>query len=129
MDLTLAVQTPTFITIHCGSYIRKLLSNHGWDDMKPTHLPMPADNEYIRTLDTATAPTNEAPCHALVEQVHFQYHGAIGELIRAMITCCPDLSFPVVKLSQFPTSPSALHYTAVKRVFRYLSGTIDHGLT
>ena len=96
--------------------------------MKPTHLPMPADNEYIRTLDTATAPTTETECHAL-EKAHFRYRGAIGELIWAMITCRPELSFPVVKLSQFSTSASALHYTAVKRVFRYLSGTIDHGLT
>jgi hypothetical protein len=55
------VQTCTFITIHCGSYIWKLFSNHGWDDMKLTYLPIPADIEYISTLDTATAPTNEAP--------------------------------------------------------------------
>ena len=58
---------------------------------------MPADNEYISTLDTAAAPTNEAPCHAL-EQVHFWYHGAIGELIWVMIiSCCPEVCPQVIE--------------------------------
>jgi hypothetical protein len=122
------IQTSNFITIHCGTYIRKLLQNHAWMDMKPSKLPMPADNNHIKALDTILCPTTEAE-HLALETSYFRYRGAIGELIWAMITCRPELSFPVVKLSQFSTHPAALHHQAVKRVFKYLAGTLDHGLT
>jgi hypothetical protein len=39
------------------------------------------------------------------------------------------LSYPVVKLSQFATSPATIHYDAVYGIFQYLSGTRDDGLT
>ncbi|KAG8492935.1 hypothetical protein CXB51_010154 [Gossypium anomalum] len=39
-----------------------------------------------------------------------------------------DLSYCVNKLSQYMNVPSDNHWRAVKRVLRYLIGTIDHGL-
>ena len=96
--------------------------------MHPVHLPMAADNEHIHSLDTAIPPSTSEECEAL-EAANFRYRGAIGELIWAMITCRPEISFPVVKLSQFSTHPAAAHYTAVKCIFKFLSGTLDYGLT
>jgi hypothetical protein len=46
-----------------------------------------------------------------------------------MITTRPELSYPVVKLSQFDTSPTTIQYDAVYGIFQYLSGTRDDGLT
>lgn len=40
----------------------------------------------------------------------------------------PDISYTVNRLSQYMHSPSELHWTALKRVLRYLKGTIYHGL-
>ncbi|KAF2283782.1 hypothetical protein GH714_015213 [Hevea brasiliensis] len=39
-----------------------------------------------------------------------------------------DIAFAVNKLAQFSTSPTVNHWAAVKRVIRYLIGTIDKGL-
>jgi hypothetical protein len=120
------IQTRDYVTLHVGLYLRKIVSNHGWNDMHRITLPMSADNEHIRSLDTAPAPSSADS--AKLEGL-FRYRGAIGELIWAMITCRPEISFPVTKLSQFATAPAKLHYDAVKRIFRYLNGTLDHGLT
>uniref|UniRef100_A0A7S1VQI3 Reverse transcriptase Ty1/copia-type domain-containing protein n=1 Tax=Grammatophora oceanica TaxID=210454 RepID=A0A7S1VQI3_9STRA len=120
------LQTRNFITIHCGTYLDKLFESHGWNDLTPVSIPMKADNSYIRQLD-ATASTETE--RQLLETQRFRYRGAIGELIWAMVCCRPELSFPVVKLSQFSTTAADIHYDAVHTIFRYLSGTRDHGLT
>ena len=122
------IQTRDYITLHCGTYVRKLLANHGWTDMHPTSLPMSPDNAHVRSLDTAVLPATTTE-HDALESRHFRYRGAIGELIWAMITCRPELSFPVVKLSQFSINPAHVHYLAVKKVFKFLSATLDYGLT
>ena len=41
----------------------------------------------------------------------------------------PDISFAVSTLSQFLDNPGSVHWEAIKRVFHYLSGTKDWGLT
>jgi len=40
----------------------------------------------------------------------------------------PDIAFSVNQLCQHMHTPSTLHWTAARRVLRYLKGTIDHGL-
>jgi hypothetical protein len=46
-----------------------------------------------------------------------------------MITTCPELSYPIVKLSQFATNLAMIHYDAVYGIFEYLSVTYNDGLT
>ena len=60
--------------------------------------------------------------------MQFSYQLIIGELLFAEITCCPDILFCLIKLSQFSTQPDEIHYNAVQNVFRYLRATINHGL-
>lgn len=55
------------------------------------------------------------------------YRSVVGMLQYVCITR-PDLSFCVNKLSQYMSAPSDIHWKAVKRVLRYLAGTMDHGL-
>ena len=44
------------------------------------------------------------------------------------MTCRPDISFPLIKLSQYSQNPAKEHYQAVVNIFRYLKGTIDRGV-
>ena len=46
-----------------------------------------------------------------------------------MVTCRADIAFPVIKLTQYNSSPAKTHYKAVMKVFRFLNATQTNGLT
>lgn len=55
------------------------------------------------------------------------YRATVGALQYACITR-PDLAYSVNKVSQFMHKPLLHHWSAVKRILRYLSGTKTMGL-
>ena len=91
-------------------------------------IPMSEDKSYILKLEHALPPASVNAQRELQVSMNFNYCQAIGELIYAMITCWPDISFPLIKLSQYSSNPEKIHYEAVINTFRYLHTTIDDGL-
>ncbi|KAF2879089.1 hypothetical protein ILUMI_27098 [Ignelater luminosus] len=59
------------------------------------------------------------------EVKHIPYRQAIGSLMYLCQATRPDLSFAVGLLSRFNNCFGKAHWSAVKRVFRYLMGTKD----
>jgi hypothetical protein len=55
------------------------------------------------------------------------YRGMIGSLLY-LTASRPDIMFSVCLCARFQSSPKESHLIAVKRIFRYLLGTIDLGL-
>ncbi|XP_025679063.1 uncharacterized mitochondrial protein AtMg00810-like [Arachis hypogaea] len=55
------------------------------------------------------------------------YRSIIGSLQYLTVTR-PEISYSVHKMSQFVQAPLDSHWKMVKRILRYLSGTINHGL-
>ncbi|XP_039968988.1 secreted RxLR effector protein 161-like [Bactrocera tryoni] len=62
------------------------------------------------------------------EMAKVPYMQAIGCLLFASQITRPDISFAVNLLSRFSSNPGKGRWTAVKRVMRYLKGTINSGL-
>ena len=56
------------------------------------------------------------------------YAKAIGSLMYAALQTWLDIAFAVQHLSQYTSNPAQEHWTAVKRVLRYLKGTCDEGI-
>ena len=46
----------------------------------------------------------------------------------AMLSIRPDLCFSISYVSQFLNNPGKKHWLAVKRILRYLKGTVDYGI-
>ena len=55
----------------------------------------------------------------------FHTSPAVGLLMYAMVGTRADLAFPVSVVSQFMSRPEPMHWAAVKRIMRYLKGTLD----
>lgn len=55
------------------------------------------------------------------------YRQIVGALQYLALTR-PDISQAVNKMAQYMHSPSVHHWQAVKRILRYLRGTLDHGI-
>jgi hypothetical protein len=63
----------------------------------------------------------------LKEEEASKYRSIVGGLQYLTLTR-PDISFAVNKVCQFLHSPTTLHMEAVKRVLRYVQGTLNVGL-
>jgi dUTP pyrophosphatase len=125
-------QTRDYIKLYNATYIDKMLARHEWihkdTNDPPKHpIPMIADSHYQRKLETAEIPT-EAEISALETEFGFGYRQAVGEIIYALVTCRPDISYPIIKLSQYSTRPQRIHFEALRTIYRYLHHTRNEGI-
>ena len=109
-----AVTTSEGLFLCQHKYIRDLLQRTGMDGAKDIHTPMATTNT-LQLID------GTAPADATL------YRSTIGALQYLSLTR-PDIAFVVNKLAQFMHKPTITHWTAAKRVLRYLKLTIYHGL-
>jgi hypothetical protein len=66
--------------------------------------------------------------NSTTEEVHAtQYRRLVGSL-RYLAHTWPDLTFSVGYVSRFMQRPTTEHQQAVKRIIRYVAGTLDHDL-
>ena len=99
------------INLSQRQYIETILERHDLADCKPVATPM-VQNQKLTKLD---APEIDPQ----------PYQQALGSLMYAMVGTRPDIAYAVGALSQHSATPGQEHWTALKRVFRYLRGTTD----
>jgi len=110
-------QNNRYIKIHNKEYVEKILEKHGWlnDQFKTKSRPIPMRTEsaYLRELEMTKGPVEDKEKKQLEIRMKFSYRQALGEVLYAMVTCRPDISMAVTKLSQYANSPSEIHYNAL----------------
>jgi hypothetical protein len=60
------------------------------------------------------------------EMRHIPYLKAVGAIAYLATATRPDLAYAVSVLAYFSSNPGPAHWTAVKRVLRYIKGTMDY---
>jgi hypothetical protein len=103
------------IVITQSHYIEKILKKFNYENCSPVSTPMDPGEKLM--------PNTGKP----VDQL--EYSRAIGSLMYAMISTRPDIAYAVGKLSRFTSNPSRHHWHAITRVFKYLNGTMNYGLS
>ena len=62
------------------------------------------------------------------EELKVPYKEAVGCLMFISLLTRPDITYAVNHAAKFCETPRQIHWTAVKRILRYLKGTPDFGL-
>ncbi|PRQ50961.1 putative RNA-directed DNA polymerase [Rosa chinensis] len=108
------IRTSHSLFLHQSKYTYDLLARHKMLDVKPTATPessIKLDNHSGEPLSDPSA-----------------YRSMVGAL-QYLTWTRPDIAHAVSQVCQHMHHPRSTHLVAVKRIFRYLKGTPNHGLT
>jgi len=95
-------------------YAKDLLQRYGMLDCKPISTPMDPN---VRLQEDEGNDLEDMT----------MYRQLVGSLIYLTLTR-PDISYPVGVVSRYMSKPKKPHLDAVKRILRYVKGTINFGI-
>jgi hypothetical protein len=96
-------------------YIRDIIARFGMTGSKPVSTPIDTSSNTppeIKVKDMSTVP----------------YRSAVGSIMYVMKGTRPDIAAAFSYVSKYLENPAWKHWMAVKRIFRYLEGTLSHGI-
>ncbi|XP_020114487.1 uncharacterized protein LOC109728471 isoform X3 [Ananas comosus] len=107
-------RSPSGLHLSQQKYAHQLLQRHGFLDSKPVSTPL--------------SPTSRLSSHEghLLEDP-YTYRQIVGALQYLTFTR-PDISYAVNSVAQYLHAPREPHMQAVKRILRYIRGTLTYGL-
>ncbi|GJV73209.1 retrovirus-related pol polyprotein from transposon TNT 1-94 [Tanacetum coccineum] len=107
-------QSPKGIFINQSKYALESFNKYGFDSCDPVDTPMVEKSK----LDEDKEGKAVDPSH---------YRGMIGTLLY-LTASRPDLQFAICMCARYQARPTEKHLHVVKRIFRYLKGTVNRGL-
>jgi transposase InsO family protein len=110
-------QTPDSITISQKQYIESILRREGMENCNPVSTPLDPNIKLEPNPEGSTGDRSNS------------YASLIGSLQYLATATRPDIACAVNRLGAYTANPSMAHYTAAKRLLRYVAGTKDYGIT
>jgi len=107
-------QSKDGVYVHQTKYTKELLKKFKLEDCKVMNTPM-----------HPTCTLSKEDTGSKVDQK--LYRGMFGSLLY-LTACRPNILFSVCLCARFQSDPRESHLTAIKRISRYLKGTINLGL-
>ena len=111
----------TYITIGQGEYIREMLVKLKLENLNSCVTPV-EPNITLSSIDCLTETSSDAD-KEIMRGV--DYRQAVGCLLWIANGTRPDISFAVSQVSRFLEHPGPKHWQAVKRIVRYLVGSME----
>ncbi|GKE15823.1 retrovirus-related pol polyprotein from transposon TNT 1-94 [Tanacetum coccineum] len=107
-------QSPRGVFINQSKYALESLKKFGTKSSDPVDTPMVEKSK----LDEYTQGKSVDPTH---------YRGMVGTLVY-LTASRPDLTFAVCMCARYQAKPTEKHLHAIKRIFKYLRGTVNRGI-
>ncbi|GJX49942.1 retrovirus-related pol polyprotein from transposon TNT 1-94 [Tanacetum coccineum] len=107
-------QNPRGIFINQSKYVLESLNKYGFDSCDPMDTPMVEKSKLDEDKEGKVVDPS-------------QYHGMIGTLLY-LTSSRPDLQFAICMCARYQARPTKKHLHTVKRIFRYLRGSVNRGL-
>jgi hypothetical protein len=102
------------ITLRQTAYAMRIIELAGLTDCNPALTPI--EERLKLSRDSTTEEVDAMQYRCLIGSLHYLTHTR------------PDLAFSVGYVSRFMQQPITEHQQAVKRIIRYVAGTLDHVL-
>jgi len=97
-------------------YMEHMLSRFGMMECKPAKTPMEMNPEKFEDVEGEIVIESKP------------YRELVGCLMYLMLTTRPDLSTAVNFYSRFQSNAKLIHWKGLKRILRYIKGTLNYGL-
>ena len=104
------------IWLHQKQYICNMLKRYGMTEANPALTPADVNVKLVKGDGVSKE----------VDPV--MYQSMVGSLLYTAMATRPDIAHAVGVVSKFNSNPTEAHLTAVKRILRYLKGTINLAL-
>ena len=98
------------------AYTESLLKRFGMEDCNPVSTPVDISSKLTHATDNDDCMNQH------------EYQSAIGSLMYLSVSTRPDISYAVSSLARFSSKPTKEHWTALKRLLRYLKGSTKYGI-
>lgn len=108
------IQNKGSIEIKQSAYAKKVLEKAGMGECNAVKYPM----------------EHKLPLHAEIagEPVNSTYYKSVVGGLRYLVHTRPDIAYAVGIVSRYIERPTDLHLAVVKRICRYVKGTLHYGL-
>jgi hypothetical protein len=106
-------RSDTSLVLSQRQYILDILERAGMSSCKPCSTP----------VDTHSKPSKDgAP---VADPTHYR---SLARALQYLTFTFPDITYAVQQVCLYMHDPWEPHFTLIKRILRYLQGTLDHGL-
>lgn len=108
------IQDDKWILISQAKYLRDKLKQFGMEDCKPicTHVVIGCE----LSKDDESLEVNQSMYHSMIDNLLY------------LTASRPNITQAIGLVSRFQANPKETHLNVVKRIFKYLWGTLDYGL-
>ena len=102
------------IFVHQSTFVKNLLNKFEFQNAKPVKTPI--------DISSKSSTSNDNLCDKV------KYQSLVGSLLYLSTKTRPDIAFAVSNAARYCSSPTEFNLMRIKRILRYLNGTIDYGI-